>query len=128
MKLDSADKSDTVLFAKNAVSKELGENCAGAGARSPKKSVPQNSVAHARRDFWYNTPVSLRAESRVAERFAERGSLGRDKTEFGKRFARQATQEEYHGNDKDKDSKDEPSVSCNAGAVASALLCHSQGS
>ena len=33
MKLDSADKSDTVSFAKNAVSKELGENRAGAGVR-----------------------------------------------------------------------------------------------
>ena len=32
VKLDSADKSDTVSFAKNAVSKELGENRAGAGA------------------------------------------------------------------------------------------------
>ena len=30
VKLDSADKSDTVSFAKNAVSKELGENRAGA--------------------------------------------------------------------------------------------------
>ena len=29
MKLDSADKADTVSFAKNAVSKELGENRAG---------------------------------------------------------------------------------------------------
>ena len=38
VKLDSADKSDTVSFAKNAVSKELGENRAGAGARFPKKS------------------------------------------------------------------------------------------
>ena len=53
----------------------------------------KNSVAHARRDFWYNTRVSLRAESRGAERFAERGGRWRDKTEFGKRFARQATQE-----------------------------------
>ena len=33
VKLDSADKSDTVSFAKNAVSKDLGENRAGAGAR-----------------------------------------------------------------------------------------------
>ena len=32
VKFDSADKSDTVSFAKNAVSKELGENRAGAGA------------------------------------------------------------------------------------------------
>ena len=32
VKLDSADESDTVSFAKNAVSKELGENRAGAGA------------------------------------------------------------------------------------------------
>ena len=40
VKLDSADKSDTVSFAKNAVSKELGENRAGAGARSPKKIPP----------------------------------------------------------------------------------------
>ena len=41
VKLDSADKSDTVSFAKNAVSKELGEDRAGAGARSPKNPYPK---------------------------------------------------------------------------------------
>ena len=40
----------------------------------------KNSVAHARRDFWYNTRVLLMAESRVAEKFAERGGRWRDKT------------------------------------------------
>ena len=80
MKLDSADKSDTVSFAKNAVSKEFGENRAGAGARSPENLASKNFVAHMRRDFWYNTRVLSRAESRVAERFAERGGLRRDKT------------------------------------------------
>ena len=38
VKLDSADKSVTVSFEKNAVSKEPGENRAGTGARSPKNS------------------------------------------------------------------------------------------
>ena len=48
VKFDSADKSDTVSFAKNAVSEELGENRAGADACSPKKiRTPRFRRTHA---------------------------------------------------------------------------------
>ena len=66
VKLDSADKSDTVSFAKNAVSKELGENRAGAGARLRRcfATFPSNrwrdSSAHFKENYALLKKLSLR--------------------------------------------------------------------
>ena len=66
VKLDSADKSDTVSFAKNAVSKELGENRAGTGARLRRcfATFPPNrlrdSTVHLKENYALLKKLSLR--------------------------------------------------------------------
>ena len=64
--LYSADKSDTVPFAKNAVLKELGDNRAGAGARSRRCLAPyppnrwHDSSAHLKENYALLKKLSLR--------------------------------------------------------------------
>ena len=67
VKFDSADKSDTVSFAKNAVSKELGENRAGAGAPSffalaPFTSKLKTDTIHANRKFAKGVEMNIANE------------------------------------------------------------------